>query len=116
MGFMIPRSEPQETPLGRCTRSGGIVINEPGASSRLVKPKKESTLKQKHLAMAVDDETILKWARDDYVREEMERQRRALEEIVVRRRNREEDGVVILHDSDEEALEPSNPIRHGDPG
>ncbi|KAI5001391.1 hypothetical protein ZWY2020_026041 [Hordeum vulgare] len=116
--FLPVKPKPEKTPLGRRTRSGGIVINERGASSRLVKPKTEPTLlpvMQEHLAMAVTDETALKWARDDYVREEMERQRRALEEIAARRRGREEDGVVILDDSDEEAPEPSNPIRHGDP-
>ncbi|KAE8794488.1 Homeobox protein KNOX3 [Hordeum vulgare] len=36
------KSEPQETPLGRRTRSARIVINEPNASStRLVRPKTE---------------------------------------------------------------------------
>ena len=50
------------------------------------------------------------------VRQEMERQRCALEEIVARRCGREEGGIVILDDSDEEAPWPSNPVRHGDPG
>ncbi|KAE8809867.1 Homeobox protein KNOX3 [Hordeum vulgare] len=56
------KPESLETPLGWRTRSGGIVINEDGSSSRLVKPKTESTLlpvKQEHLDMAA-----LKWARE----------------------------------------------------
>ncbi|KAE8782972.1 Homeobox protein KNOX3 [Hordeum vulgare] len=70
------KPEPQEIPLGRRTRNGDIVINEPGASSHLVKSKTESGLvpvKQEHLAMATAAETALKWVWDDYVREEMER-------------------------------------------
>ncbi|KAE8812021.1 Homeobox protein KNOX3 [Hordeum vulgare] len=65
---------------------------------------------QEHLPMAADDEIVLKWARDDYVREKMERQRRTLEEIAARRPGHEESDVVILDDSNEEALEPSNPV------
>ncbi|KAE8795936.1 Cysteine-rich receptor-like protein kinase 10 [Hordeum vulgare] len=93
--------------------------NEPGVSSRLIKPKTEPALlpvKQEHLAMAADDETAFRWAWDDYVREEMERQCRTLEEVAARRPDHEEDGVVILDDSNENAPGPSNPVRHGDPG
>ncbi|KAE8785833.1 Cysteine-rich receptor-like protein kinase 10 [Hordeum vulgare] len=104
-------------PLGRRTSSAWIVINELGASSsRLVRPKTELRLlpvKQEHLAMAVDDEAALKWARDDYVQEEMEHERRALEEIATRRHGREEGGGVILDESDEEA---SAPVRLGNRG
>ncbi|KAE8796720.1 Cysteine-rich receptor-like protein kinase 10 [Hordeum vulgare] len=99
--------------------SGVIVMDELDASSCLIKPKMEPGLlpvKQEHLAMVVDGQTTLKWAQDDCVREEMERQRRALEEITARRCSREEDDIVILHDSDEEAPGPSNPVRHGDAG
>ncbi|KAE8790065.1 putative WRKY transcription factor 35 [Hordeum vulgare] len=84
-----------------------------------VKPKMESGLlavKQEHLAMAANAETAIKWARDDYIREDTKCQRHALEEIVARHRGHEEGGVVILDDRDEEALGPSNPIRHGDLG
>ncbi|KAE8815552.1 hypothetical protein D1007_07018 [Hordeum vulgare] len=91
-------------PLGRRTRNVDILINEPDAYSRLVKPKTEPGLlsvKQEHPAMAADDEAALKWARDDYVREEMKCQRRALEEIATHRRGREEGGGVILDESDE---------------
>ncbi|KAE8819505.1 SEC12-like protein 2 [Hordeum vulgare] len=119
------KPEPLEMPLGRRTRSGSLVINEgnisspPASSSRLVKPKTETAflpVKQEHLAMATDDETALKWARGDYVREEMERQRRALEEIVARRRGREKGSVVVLDDNDDEAPGPSNSVCHDDPG
>ncbi|KAE8816306.1 Cysteine-rich receptor-like protein kinase 10 [Hordeum vulgare] len=110
------KPEREETPLGRRTRSVAIVINEPRASSsRLMRPKTEPVLlpvKHEHLAMPVDNETALKWVRDDYVREEMEHQRRALKEIVARRHGREEGGIVILDKSDEEAPAPA---RLGDP-
>ncbi|KAE8819851.1 Cysteine-rich receptor-like protein kinase 10 [Hordeum vulgare] len=64
--------------------------------------------------MAVDDEAALKWARDDYVREEMEHQRDVMEEIAARHRGhvRKEGGVVILDKSDEEA---PTPVCLGDP-
>ncbi|KAE8781999.1 SEC12-like protein 2 [Hordeum vulgare] len=110
------KPELQETPLGWRTRNRGIVINELNATSRLVKPKTEPGLlpvKQEHLTMAADDETALKW--DNYIREEMERQRRALEEIVARRRAHEEDGVVILDDNDEEVPGPCDHVRQADP-
>ena len=50
-------------------------------------------------------------ARDDYLRDEMVRQRRALEEIAARKRGREDEhGVVILDsDEDEDTPGPSNP-------
>ncbi|KAE8811229.1 putative WRKY transcription factor 35 [Hordeum vulgare] len=57
----------------------------------------------------------LKWSREDYVREEMERQLRALEEITERRRGLEEDGVIILSDIDEEETAPTPSFRSGDP-
>ena len=131
------KTEPDETSLRRNGCSGsGITINEgrrrqpsppPRGHLRLVRPKTEPgmeatptpvAVKQEHLDMAADDETALKWARNDYVREEMVRQRRALEEIAARRRGREEGGVVILDDSDEDAPRPSNVKLHrlGDPG
>ncbi|KAE8811928.1 Cysteine-rich receptor-like protein kinase 10 [Hordeum vulgare] len=72
-------------------------------------------VKQEHIDMAATNETALKRARDDYIREEMERQRSALEEIVARRRGHEEGDVVVLNDSDEEAPGSSNPVCHGDP-
>lgn len=124
------------SPLRRSGRSsGGITINEgrrrepspPRGHLRLVRPKTEpgtpAVVKQEHLDMATaDDEAALKWARDDYVREEVERQRRALEEIEARHRARREEeiaGLIILDDdSDGEAPGPSNPDLHrfGDAG
>ncbi|XP_044411188.1 uncharacterized protein [Triticum aestivum] len=70
---------PQETPLGRCTGGGALVINEgvhPSRSSyRLVRPKTEPYLLpvKEHETMAAADETALNWAKEDYVREQMER-------------------------------------------
>ncbi|KAE8805130.1 Cysteine-rich receptor-like protein kinase 10 [Hordeum vulgare] len=110
------KPEPRETSLGRLTRNSALVINE---ASHFVKTKTESTLllmKKEHEAMAADEETALKWARDDYVWQEMERQRRALEEIAARHCSREEGGGVILDDSDEDTPGPSNPVHHGDLG
>ena len=48
--------------------------------------------------------------RDDYLRDEMVRQRRALEELTARKRGREDEhGVVILDsDEDEDVGERSN--------
>ena len=56
--------------------------------------------------MTADDETALKCARDDYVRLEMERQRRTLEEIAARCQCRNEAGIIVLEDSDDEAPGP----------
>ena len=77
--------EPKETSLGRRTRSGALVINEAARSSLrgsfpLVRPKPEPGLlpvKPEHVEMAaLDDESALKWAKEDYVREQVRRQRR----------------------------------------
>ena len=117
------KPEPQETPLGHRTRSGAIVIDEGGRPSprslRLVRPKTEPGLlpiKKEHTEMAADDETALKCAKADYVREQAERQRRAYEEIKARRRGRDEGNIVVLDSDDEDAPGPSNPPRVGDPG
>ncbi|KAE8817202.1 hypothetical protein D1007_05416 [Hordeum vulgare] len=66
--------------------------------------------------MAAADEASPKWAWDDYVREEIERQCRAREEIAARCHGREKGGVVIIDESDKEAPVPLNPVHHGDPG
>ena len=67
--------------------------------------------------MAADDETALKWAREDYVCEEMARQGRALEEIAARCCGREEGGGVILDSDEEDEAGPSSaPPRVGEPG
>ncbi|KAE8802393.1 Cysteine-rich receptor-like protein kinase 10 [Hordeum vulgare] len=96
-----------------------IDASPPRGHLRLAKPKKEPTIpvvKKKHVEMVADLDTGLKWSCDDYVREEMECQCRALEEIAERRRGRDEGGVIVLSDSDEEATAPTKPIRSGDPG
>ncbi|KAE8801201.1 hypothetical protein D1007_23227 [Hordeum vulgare] len=114
--LLTVKPEPQETPLGRRTRSVEIVINEPDASSsRLVRPKTEPELlpvKQEHLAMAVNDEAALKSARNDYVREEMGAP--ALRPGGDRRPSPRPRGgrLIILDGSDEEAPAP---IRLGNP-
>lgn len=64
---------------------------------------------KEHEAMGATDETALKWSQEDYVREEMAGQHRALEEIAAQRRRREEGGIVILDDNDKEASGPSTP-------
>ena len=119
------KHEPQDTagesPLGRRTRSGTLTIPEKGRGGRMrrVRPKTESEppllpMKPEHLAMAAADETAMRWAREDYVREQVARQRRALEELKARHPCpvREVDGVLYI-DSDEEEAGPS---RVGDPG
>ena len=98
-----------------------IAINEGGGgssgpASRLIRPKTEPALgpvKCEHNdEAAFDDEAAMKWAREDWARLEMERQRRALEEIAARRCGRDEGGVVVLEDS--EYVTPP-PVRLGDP-
>ncbi|KAE8815187.1 hypothetical protein D1007_07511 [Hordeum vulgare] len=119
--------EPQETLLHRRSRGGNFIINEghhhpspPHDHIRLVKPKKDPTaivmVKQEHEAMAADLDSTLKWSRDNYVREEMECQRRALKDIAEQRRGRNEVVVVVLSDSDEEATASTKPIRSSDRG
>ncbi|KAE8803591.1 hypothetical protein D1007_20542 [Hordeum vulgare] len=83
--------------------------SRPSGHLRMVTPKKEKELvmppvivKQEHVEMAADLDTGLKWSHDDYVWEEMERQRHILEEIAVRRRDHEEGDIIDLDDSDEE--------------
>jgi hypothetical protein len=65
--------------------------------------------------MAADLESGLLWSRQNYMREEMERQRHTLDEIAARRRGRDEGGIVVLSDSDDEVAAPSQPVRSGDP-
>ena len=78
------KPEPEETPLGRRTRSSALVINvdarpSPRGSFRLVQPKPEPGLlpvKPEHVKMAApDDESALKWAKENYVRKQVRRQR-----------------------------------------
>jgi hypothetical protein len=63
------KAEPVETPLGRRTRSAGIVINEGRASSsappHLVKTKTEPGLTAVKMEPGLDDEAAMKRARED---------------------------------------------------
>ncbi|XBH65159.1 hypothetical protein VPH35_118800 [Triticum aestivum] len=129
--------EPEETPLERRARSGALVINEPSPATAptrrslcLVRPKPELDMlpvKPEHAGMvAPDDESALKWAREDYVREQVRRQRRAYLETQARsraearrraeerRRAAEEGGVIITDSDDEGEAGPSSAV--GDPG
>ena len=81
----------------------------------LVEPKTELWLAAVK-SEPIDNEAVLKWAREDWAWLEMERQRRASEEIVARRHGREEGGVVVLEDSDDDAPLPAKPVLQGDPG
>ncbi|XBH63236.1 hypothetical protein VPH35_117264 [Triticum aestivum] len=130
------KPEPEETPLGRRARSDALVINEPSPATaptrrslRLVRPKPEPDMlpvKPEHAGMvAPDDEcntphSALKWAREDYVREQVRRQRRAYLETQARsraeerRRVAEERGVIIVDSDDEGEAGPSSAF--GDPG
>ena len=100
------KPEPQDTPVSARTRSSGA----------LVEPKAEPGLPPEYEEIArrgFSDEEALQWARDDYYRDEMVRQRRALEEIEARKRGREDEHDVVILDSDddEDAPGPSNPPR-----
>ncbi|XP_044356403.1 uncharacterized protein [Triticum aestivum] len=122
--------EPEGTPLGRRVRSGALIINEPlpaiaptRHSLRLVRPKPEPNVlpvKPEHSTMvAPEDESALKWAKEDYVREQVRRQRRACLETQARshaeaRRRAEEGGVIVIDSGDEDEAGPSSAV--GDPG
>ncbi|KAM3215244.1 hypothetical protein ACQJBY_067305 [Aegilops geniculata] len=112
------KPEPQDTPVSWRTRSSGVrIADSTPASGRLVlvMPKPEPSLPPEYEEIArrgFSDEDALRWASDDYLRDEMVRQRRALEEIAARKRGREDEhGVVILDsdDDEEDAAGPSNP-------
>ncbi|XBI13874.1 hypothetical protein VPH35_140549 [Triticum aestivum] len=128
------KAEPAaETPLGRRTRSAGIVINEGGrrasssAPPRFVKPKMEPGLapvktepglpavKTEHGDVELDDDAALEWARKDSLKMARERQRAALARFEQRRRGRDEGGVVVIEDSDDDDAPPP-PVRVGDAG
>ena len=113
------KAEPAETPLGRRTRTAGIVINEGGRASsstppHFVKPKTEpaavktepglasvktqlglASVKTQPELAAVKTESVLfeaaalKWAREDWAWMELERQCRAFEQFTSRRCGRD---------------------------
>ena len=109
------KPEPQDAPISRRTRSCGIRITESSPiSARLVRPRVESGLPAEYEAIArsdFSDKAALKWARDDYLRGEMVRQRRALQEIAARQRGREDENGVVILDSDEDEDAPGHPTR-----
>ena len=79
-------------------------------------------VKPEHTRMvAPDDESALKWAREDYVCEQVRHQRRAYMETQARsraeaRRRAEEGGIIVLDsDEDSKAGPSSAPPRFGDP-
>ena len=114
------KPEPQGTPVSARTRSSGVRIGDnasPTGRFVLVEPKPEPGLPAEYEEIArrgFSDEDAMRWARDDYLRDETVRQRRALEEIAARKRGREDEhGVVVLDsdDDDDDAPGPSNPPR-----
>ena len=115
------KPEPQGAPVSARTRSSVVRIGDNASHTGrfvLVEPKPEPGLPAEYEQVArrgFSDEDALRWARDDYLRDEMVRQRRALEEIAARKRGREDEhGVVVLDsddDDDDDAPGPSNPPR-----
>ncbi|KAE8792046.1 Homeobox-leucine zipper protein HOX14 [Hordeum vulgare] len=120
------KPETQETSLRRRSRGGNLVINEgrrqpspPCDHLRLVKSKKEPAVtvvvKKEHKAMVADLNVGHKWSRKDYVREEIERERIVLDEIVERCRSCEEGGIIVFSDGDKEATASTPPVRNNNP-
>ena len=72
-------------------------------------------MKTKH-GVELDDEVALKWASQDYLMMEMERQRAALQRFEQRRRGRDEGGVVVLVDRDDDDAPSPPPVRLGHAG
>ena len=114
------KPEPQGTPVSARTRSSGVRIganaSPPTGRFVLVEPKPEPGFPAEYEEIArrgFSDEDARRWARDDYLRDEMVRQRRALEEIAARKRGREDEHGVVIPDSDddEDAARSSNPPR-----
>ena len=59
--------------------------------------------------VAPDDESALKWAKEDYIREQVHRQRLAYLETQARRRA-EEGGVIVIDSDDEGEAGPSSGV------
>ena len=102
------------------THTGGVNASPPTGRFVLIEPKPEPKpepglpVEYEEIARrGFSDEDALRWARDDYLRDEMVRQCRDLEEVAARRSGREDEhGVVILdNDDDEDAPGPSSPPR-----
>ncbi|XBH58369.1 hypothetical protein VPH35_079820 [Triticum aestivum] len=120
------KAEPAaETPLGRRTRSAGIVINEGGrrasssAPPRFVKPKTEPGLAPVKTepglpAMKTEhNDAAPEWARKDSLKMARERQCAALRRFDQRCRGRDEGVVVVIEDSDDDDAPPP-PVCVGD--
>ena len=117
------KPEPQGAPVSTCTRSSGVRIGDnasPTGRFVLVEPKPEAKPEpglpveyEEISRRGFSDEDVLQWARDGYLRDEMVRQRRALEDIEARKRGGEDEHGVVILDSDdkEDAPGPSNPPR-----
>ena len=112
------KPEPQGAPVNARTRSSGVRIGDnaspPTGRFVLVEPKPEPGLPVEYEEIprhVFSDEDALRWARDDYLRDEMVRQRRALEEIAARKHGREDEHGVVVLDSDDAPPGPSNPPR-----
>ena len=113
------KPEPQDTPVSARTRSSGVRIDDSALPSTgrfvLVEPKPEPGLPAEYEEIArrgFSDEDAMQWARDNYLRGEMVRQCRALEEIAARKRGCEDEHNVVVLDSDDDddddAPGPSN--------
>ena len=89
------------------------VLKELRRRQYFTKPSIAKREAMQSFAMAANDATALKLAREDYIREEMARQRCVLEKIYARRHGHEVGGVILLDDTNEEASGPSNPPRIG---
>ena len=117
------KPEPQGTLVSARTRSSGVRIGAnaqpPTGRFVLVEPKLEPGLPPEYEEIArrgISDEDALRWARDDYLRDEMVRQRWALEEIAARKRGREDEHGVVVLDSDDDDEPPDCPTRRANRG
>ncbi|XBI48710.1 hypothetical protein VPH35_112388 [Triticum aestivum] len=126
LGVKAEPAETAETPLGRRTRNEGGRASSSAALPRFVKPetepglavmKTEPGLADVKAEPGLDDAAALKWAREDWARAELERQRRALEQFFARRRGHDEGGVVVLdNDSGDAASAYAGPLGRTRPG
>ncbi|XP_037416881.1 uncharacterized protein LOC119279933 [Triticum dicoccoides] len=99
---------PQEYHIPRCIEH--LVSSPPPPRPRTPAPEPGLLLvKSEHADMvAPDDESALKWAKEDYIREQVRRQRQAYEELQARRLGHEEGGAIILDSDEEEEAGPSS--------
>ncbi|KAE8813351.1 putative WRKY transcription factor 35 [Hordeum vulgare] len=122
-------AEPQDTSERRHSRVSNLIINEgrcqpltPCGHLRLARQEEEGADNAVggHQAGARRDgcrpghrpKVVVR----DYIREEIERHRRVLEEIAAHRHGREEVDIIVLNDSDKETPVQTAPVRNGNPG